>query len=115
MRKIETEINKIINDFQNRRVVGACQRSKRDRLESNFDKVSVYLWRTMIAEVYNDKIVLNTNGWRSPTTKSRLNALLRLTGRNLSIYQKNFTWYVYDAQLGESKEFQDGMSFERML
>ena len=87
--------------------------SKRDVVSHENGKVCVYLWGTRIAEVYDDAIVLNTGGYRSVTTKSRLNALLRLANANLRIYQKDFTWYVHDSALDETIEFHDGISFER--
>ena len=115
MRKIEQQINNIVEDFQKRVVTGACQRTKRDRIESENGNVSCYLWGTRIAEVTEGTIVLYSRGYRSPTTKSRLNALLQLTGRPLRVYQKNYTWFVYDAQLGESCEFFDGIAFFRAI
>ena len=115
MRKIEQQINNIVNDFQKRAVTGACQRTKRDRIESENGNVYCYLWGTPIADVTADKITLRSGGYRTTTTKSRLNALLRLTGRKLSIYQQNFVWYVYDGALGERVEFHDGITFERFI
>jgi len=115
MRVIERQINNIIEDFQKRMVTGACQRTKRDRIVSENGNVSCYLWGTRIADVTTDKITLRSGGYRTSTTKSRLNALLRLTGRNLSIYQKNFVWHVYDGALCETVEFHDGIAFDRFI
>jgi hypothetical protein len=33
-------------------------------------------------------------GWRTRTTKDRLNAILSIFGTNCSIYQKNHEWYL---------------------
>jgi hypothetical protein len=115
MRVIERQINNIVEDFQKRMVTGACQRTKRDRIVSENGNVSCYLWGTRIADVTTDKITLRSGGYRTSTTKSRLNALLRLTGRNLSIYQKNFVWHVYDGALCETVEFHDGIAFDRFI
>ena len=113
MRKVEQEINKIINDFQKRAVTGACQRTKRDRIESQNGSVYTYLWNHNIAQITDDKIILYARCWRTVTTKSRLNAVLRLTGRPLYVYQKNFKWFVYDSELDETTPFYEGISFQR--
>jgi len=115
MRKIEQQINNIVNDFQARGYTGNRRLTKRDRIESENGNVYYYLWGTLIADVTADKITLRSRGYRSTTTKSRLNALLRLTGRNLSIYQKNFVWYVHDGALCETCEFFDGITFDRFI
>jgi hypothetical protein len=115
MRTVEQKINKYVNDFQVRGYTGDHRLTKRDRIESENGNVFCYLWGTRIADVTSDKITLRSGGYRSTTTKSRLNALLRLTGRNLSIYQKNFVWYVYDAALAETVEFHDGITFDRFI
>jgi len=51
-------------------------------------------------------IVLNTNGWRSVTTKARLNTH---TPAWLQIYQEDWTWYVSSAYAGLTVEYRDGM------
>ena len=115
MRTVEHNINKYVNDFQARGYTGNRRLTKRDAIEAENGNVSCYLWNTRIADVTADKITLRSGGYRSTTTKSRLNALLRLTGRKLSIYQQNFVWYVYDGALGERVEFHDGITFERFI
>jgi len=115
MRTVEQKINKYVNDFQARGYTGNRHLTKRDAIAAENGNVYCYLWGTPIADVTADKITLRSGGYRTPTTKSRLNALLRLTGRNLSIYQKNFVWYVYDAALCETIEFRDGITFDRFI
>lgn len=114
MRTVESKILSAIRNMEGR-VSHTSERtlSKRDHVAIGGRGINVYLWRTCIAEVTDDKISLNTGGYRTVTTKSRLNALLRLTNRNLSIFQKNYTWYVHDSALDETVEFHDGISFDR--
>lgn len=113
MRKIERDIVRIADDFVNRGVTGACQRTKRDRIEATNGFANVYLWNTRIAAVQDEQIALWSGGYRTVTTKSRLNALLQLTNSHLYIYQKNFAWFVHDSLLDETVEFKEGMTFTR--
>jgi hypothetical protein len=52
---------------------------------------------------------LNSNGWRTVTTKQRMNSYLRQFGYPLSIYQKNHVWYV-STPTGDI-EFEDDICF----
>ena len=52
----------------------------------------------------NGDVMLDTGGWKTVTTKSRMNQYLP---RPLRVYARNFVWYVWD---GKSEvEFEDGM------
>lgn len=53
----------------------------------------------------NGAIRLNSGGYRTVTTKQRMNALLR--HRGISISQKDFAWFVTDES--GTREFEDGM------
>jgi hypothetical protein len=98
MRKIEKRIIDTVDEYER---VGATTRrdvlSSRDIVETcdinGVIGVAVILYYTTIAKVLPDRVVINTGGWRTNITKSRLNAILWeycATG----IYQKDFTWYL---------------------
>ena len=54
------------------------------------------------------KILLNSGGWRTHTTKERLNSFLPV---HIRVYQKNYSWYV--RQEGKKDiEFTDGMEIQ---
>lgn len=54
------------------------------------------------------KIVLNSGGWRTHTTKARINEYLPL---DIRIYQKNYKWYIIKNKDYTNKiEFVDGMT-----
>ena len=76
---------------------------------SNTNCSTVVLHRTAIA-VYDhntNALKLNTGGWYSVTTKSRLNAILQGLIGCASVYQKNFNWFLnYNNQ---THDFMDGM------
>ena len=58
---------------------------------------SVRLHGNRIAEIEpNGDIILSSCGWDTPTTKSRLNAIVDVFLTGCHIFQKDFTWYVGD-------------------
>jgi len=56
---------------------------------STTDGTSLFLFGNKIAERRNDGIYITNAGWKSNTTKERLNAL-----PNVSIQQKKGIWYL---------------------
>ena len=68
---------------------------------------TVYLHNNKIAEIGDTWLCLFDGGWRSNTTKSRLNAILRVHGNGEGIYQKKFEWFISTAE-GDQK-FKSGL------
>jgi hypothetical protein len=88
MRKIESQMNDAITNNVN---------WKSGNTEVvNIDGVSyVYLHGNKIAEVGDNFIRLYDGGWQTATTKSRLNAILKVHGlKNECIYQKAYKWFL---------------------
>jgi len=90
MRKIETLMNAAINNKID---------WKQDNTEviyySGTDVSDVYLHGNLIARVGSHSIELFDGGYQSNTTKSRLNAILRVHGiKGESVFQKNFKWFL---------------------
>ena len=55
----------------------------------------VFLHGNLIATITDDDVMLFDGGWRTTTTKSRLNAILSEFGDdNTRVYQKNFQWIL---------------------
>ena len=54
----------------------------------------VYLHGNHIATVFADSIQLFDGGWRSNTTKSRLNALCYEFAYGCGVFQKQFEWFI---------------------
>lgn len=52
-------------------------------------KTKMYLHGNLIAYKEDGKLFISTCGWSSNTTKERLNGL-----EGVSIYQKNWNWYL---------------------
>lgn len=71
-----------------------------------------YLHGNRIASTHKGKLHLSSSGWRTSTTKERLNALLETMGMAyIAIVQENFVWYVKDFMRGETYAFYDGIAF----
>ena len=91
MRKIEQRMNAAI--------IGKID-WKQDNTEviyySGIDASDVYLHGNLIARVGSHSIELFDGGWQSSTTKSRLNAILRVHGiEGECVFQKNFKWFIH--------------------
>ena len=104
MRKIEQQMNRAIvnrNNWSNSNTFV--------EYNSNTNCSTVVLHRTAIA-VYDHKnqaLKLNTGGWATVTTKSRLNAILSEIFVGACVYQKNWDWFFnYNNQ---THDFNDGM------
>lgn len=58
-----------------------------------------------------EKIVLNSGGWLTPTTKRRMNQAAKQFELGFSVYQKAGNWaVVFD---GQKMDFHDGMVLNR--
>ena len=76
---------------------------------SNTNCSTIVLHRTAIA-VYDHNlkaVKLNSGGWHSVTTKSRLNAILQEVKYGASVFQKNFNWFL--SYNNQTVDFFDGM------
>ena len=93
--------------------------SKRDRVVSDgTGKVSVFLWKTEIAEFdpYVNEIIVKDGGYQTVTTKSRINSMLSEWAQgNPGISQRKWVWYIDEVcpltRDRKSKKFQGVASF----
>ena len=113
MRTVETKIVNKVLDFQMLFVDKTISLSKRDVVSRQNGSVYVYLWNTPIATVTDSEIVLRSGGYRTVTTKSRLNAVLALAKGHWRIFQKDYGWFLYNANTGETINFSEGMKLPR--
>ena len=104
MRKIEEQMNRAVvnkNDWSNSNTVVDYN--------SNTNCSTVVLHRTAIA-VYDHNtsaLKLNTGGWHSVTTKSRLNAILSELITGARVFQRAFIWFLNYNNV--THDFNDGM------
>ena len=104
MRKIEQQMNRAIvnkNDWSNSNTFVDYN--------SNTNCSTVVLHRTAIA-VYDhntNALKLNSGGYTTNTTKSRLNAILQGIIGCASVYQRNWNWFLNYNNV--THNFNDGM------
>ena len=76
------------------------------RLYDNDGYYHIRLHNNVIMEIYPDYTQLHDAGWRTVTTKARLNQF-----SSVSVYQRDFDWYVrvYPYIVGTDEPFINGM------
>ena len=101
MNKIEREMNQAITN--------EVDWHKDNTAVSTENGVStVTLHGHKIAEVGDTWLRIFDAGWRTNTTKSRLNAILRAHGNGESVFQKEWQWFISTAE--GVVEFEDGFT-----
>ena len=102
MRKIEKEMQNALRNKVN------WSKSNTTVFNVNEGNQFVTLHGNLIATISNfGAIKLSSCGWQTVTTKSRLNAILDTFLHGLSVYQKNFEWYI------GGDDFFDGYTIHR--
>ena len=110
MRKIEQQMNRAISNK-----VDWNSSNTRVEYNNNTNCSTIVLHRTAIA-VYDHNtqaVKLNTGGWHSNTTKSRLNAILSEVKYGCRVFQKQFDWYL--STNNQTVDFWDGMILSHNL
>lgn len=91
--------NKITMDSVHAFIAGKpfCRENMDVVVYSNF--VYLRLWGNIIASRGDDgKVYIKNCGWKTNTTKMRLNYLLHALNSPLKIIQKNWVWYLGNKQ-----------------
>jgi hypothetical protein len=103
MRKIERLMNDAITASKDWRLDNT-------EVATEGDVSVVKLYGKTIAEVGSDYIKLFDGGYRSATTKSRLNAILSVHGCNFDgVFQKKGEWFFHDSARSIDLPFENGM------
>jgi hypothetical protein len=91
------------------RVIG--RRGKGIVMEDGVLRVSY--WNTYVVtwDKKTNTVTLNSNGWHTLTTKTRMNQTSNQYGLGFYVFQKNFIWYV-ELPNGETVEYEDHMTFK---
>lgn len=77
-------------------------KSGNTRVEVRNGETFFYLFGNMIAHKYEGELYITTCGWKSKTTKERLNGILGAfnLGR---INQKDFVWYIGTEEFNDKR------------
>ena len=73
----------------------------------------VRLHRTVVVTFSPSFVRLNTGGWYTVTTKTRMNQASNQFGLAYHVYQKGYDWFV-TLPSGEVIPFKDGVEFDRV-
>ena len=108
MRKIEQQMNRAIANKADWMVDSKYSNTSVE-YNSNTNCSTVTLYNTEIATFAHNlrAVKLNSGGYTTNTTKSRLNAILSEVKYGCSVFQKNWNWYV--SFRGQTQSFIDGM------
>jgi len=71
------------------------------------------LWDTIIITATPEVITINTHGYRSKTTKQRINKYLRELDTKWQISQMRDQWYLWDTIENYKEKFLDGIGIDR--
>lgn len=77
---------------------------KRTTYEKSGESVIFTLYHTPIVTVTLNSIILNTGGYRTVTTKRRMNEISKEAGLGFSVYAIRGSWYVHYPYMGEDME-----------
>ena len=104
MRKIERQMNMAITHKTD-----WSSSNTRVEFNDNTNCSSVFLHGHRIATVCHETkaVKIDSCGWETNTTKSRLNAILSEVKYGCSVFQKQWNWYV--SFRGQTQDFIDGM------
>ena len=106
MRKLEKQMNQAIRGQRNWAGSNTTVFTTDNGLES-----TVYLHGNHIATYFHDtrELQIFDGGWQSNTTKSRLNAFLYEVAYGVSVFQKNWQWFLHDNRTTATIDFYDNM------
>lgn len=77
-------------------------------LEVGGGRIAVdYRGTKVVEELTSHVIKLNTNGWRTNTSKTAINRYFQQRLPSFKVFQKDFTWYLQTE--GKTVEFKDNM------
>lgn len=105
---IYPELLKRLNGKKRKRMSGRNTYLVSTETISDNKPVIAYMYHeTNVVTVFEDgTIVIDSNGYRTHTTKSRINDIIRLVGCRVN--QKDYSWYLYDAD-DNKFDFRDEM------
>ncbi len=82
--------------------------------DDGFTKVVYH--STVVAQWNRDIIMLDSRGWRTATTKVRMNQASNQFRLGYHVYQEDFEWFVVTGQDWDNPiDFEDGMVLPRSM
>jgi hypothetical protein len=75
--------------------------------------INVTYHSTVIVSFDNERVVLNSGGYETVTTKKKMNQAADQFGLGYQVFQKDYIWFV-GLPNGETVKFFDGMIIDRV-
>lgn len=97
--------------------LGDCEsrmvRSKRATTVKKVDNTYQIIYHSTPVVTFHpdDSITINSGGWRSATTKNRINEAI---GKIAVVWQNKFEWYLFDRTTNTKSDFEDGIRINRL-
>lgn len=85
-------------------VNGKNFRSKNTTVSHDCNETTIRLYGNRIATIKGNELSVQSAGWETNTTKSRLNAILSHFNKP-GISQKNFCWFIGNEKFNDKKTF----------
>lgn len=92
---------------------GKAATSVLDLSDKNGKKTGVQYHDTIVVEFTDDTIKLNSGGWRTATTKLRMNQVSDQYDLGFRVYQKYDSWWVEPKNGGAKMPYIDNMTIKR--
>ena len=92
---------------------GKAATSVLDLSYKNGKKTGVQYHDTIVVEFTDDTIKLNSGGWRTATTKLRMNQVSDQYDLGFRVYQKYDSWWVEPKNGGAKMPYIDNMTIKR--
>ena len=99
----------------NTTVHGTMTSGKRRKTTQDDPQLSVVLYNTEVVRVERDRITLNHGGYKTVTTKARMNQAANQYGLGYTVYQEKGEWFVHFRGSGASDRRFDGPTVEFAL
>ena len=110
MRKIEQQMNRAIatkSDWSSSNTMVSYNTN------TNCSQVRLHMNLIATVDHSTNAVKISSCGWQTPTTKSRLNAILSEVKYGCRVFQKQFDWYL--STNNQTVDFWDGMILSHNL
>ena len=89
----------------------ALKRKKATKVNVEGQIIEVKLYNTLVVFADRERIILDNGGWKTVTTRRRMNQASREFNLGFDVYQKDHNWIV--SYKGKEIEYTNGMVLKR--
>lgn len=85
--------------------------SHKTNIYTEADMIHIRYHDTVVVQFNMNHIFLDSGGWKTTTTKTRMNQTSNQYNLGFTVFQKDFSWYV--SFNGKTLDYQDNMMLTR--